>query len=40
MEINLSERETSSCKSSINETKGLVHKKKPYVNHRKRNSEV
>jgi hypothetical protein len=40
MEINLSEREASSCKSSMGETKALVHKKKPYANHKKRNSEI
>ena len=40
MEINLSEREASSCKSCIKDTKALVHKRKSYVNHKKRNSEV
>jgi hypothetical protein len=40
IEINLSERETSSCKSSISETRALMSKKKTYVNHRKRNSET
>lgn len=39
MEINLSDRD-SSCKSSLGEAHSLIQKKKPYINHKKRNSEA